>query len=155
MNSQKIEELEATIAKAQQQIEELKRPKLERFNPSHDNYYIVNTTGSIHSTFHQDALFDKARYDFFNCYEAAGLAKKAIPLMRRSNAIIMAKLLVDPDFKPDWSDEDQKKYSVFYNHATNDWDTDWSWAGSPSPAHVSTIEKAEQMGELLTEWGVV
>ena len=154
--TQKIEELEATIAKAQQQIEELKKPKIERFKPKyHDRYHAAHWRGKVVKLCWGNDFIDQRTYDFFNCYETDELAEKAIPLMRRSNAIIMAKLMVDPAFKPDWSDTDQDKWCVYYNYIDNGWKTFCYSYADGEPAHASTQEKAEQMGELLTKWGVL
>ena len=153
--TQKIEELEATIAKAQQQIEELKNPKIKRFTPEHlGHYYAVRwDSKAAHLSWGNDS-FDQCTYDFFNCYETGELAEKAALLMRRSNAIIMAKLLVDPDFEPDWDDSQQDKWSVYYSNVNNKWTTSSHCRINNLVAPVSTKEKAEQMCELLTEWGV-
>lgn len=156
MNTQKIEELEATIAKAQQQIEELKKPKIERFKPKyHDRYHASpHWRGKAVKLCWGNDFIDQRTYDFFNCYETDELAEKAIPLMRRSNAIIMAKLMVDPAFKPDWSDTCQVKYYVIWNGDLNKWTTASSSRINMNVACVSTRENAEQMCDLLTDWGV-
>lgn len=155
MNSQKIEELEATIAKAQQQIEDLKKPKTDRFAPEQDDdfFYVGGSGDPLELPYYNDA-FDVDAHDFFNCYETKELAEKAAPLMRRSNAIIMAKLMVDPAFKPDWSDTCQVKYYVIWNGDLNKWTTASSSRINMNVACVSTRENAEQMCDLLTDWGV-
>ena len=153
--TQKIEELEATIAKAQQQIEELKKTKIKRFKPAyHDYYYVVRVDSHTASLYYGGDAWDAATYTFFNFYETEELAEKAVPLMRRSNAIIMAKLLVDPYFEPDWGDKGQVKFYVYFKHSTDEWQECGSIGLNGEPAHVSTREKAQQMCELLTEWGV-
>ena len=106
------------------------------------------------SLYYGGDAWDAATYTFFNFYETEELAEKAVPLMRRANAIIMAKLLVDPDFKPDWDDKYQEKWSVYYSYSLLKWCPSYNYIINDLVATVSTQEKAQQMCELLTEWGV-
>jgi hypothetical protein len=48
--------------------------------------------------------------NFFNAWPSIELAAKAAAMMRVTNALIWAKLRVEPEFDPDWGDEIQKKY---------------------------------------------
>lgn len=91
---------------------------------------------------------------FHNIFQTRDQAKKAAEYMRRSNAIIRACLLVDPDFVSDWSDHTQAKWGVFYSHEINSWISGCSCVVNENPCKVSTKEKAEEVCRLLTEWGV-
>jgi hypothetical protein len=93
------------------------------------------------------------RSAFFNMYPTEKLARKAAELMRSSNAIIRACLLVDPDYTPEWGGT-MRNYSVYYNYDTQRWGSYAHRTTQGASAYVSTPEKAEQVINLLKKWGV-
>jgi len=121
-----------------------------------DTYWYVDSAGAAHKTERCAYPFYARHKDNHNVFCSRKQAKKAAKMMRRSNAIIRACLLVDPDYEPDWDDYTEVKYSVYYLslRGRGVWDvytsTDLSW----SPAYVSSISKAREVCELLNEWGV-
>lgn len=119
-----------------------------------DWYYRVGTGGGVGILEYCGGILDAWHKGHFNIYPTQQLAEKASVLMKRSNAIIRACTLVDPDFEPDWNDVDQSKWTVYYSYKYDEW-----WSGrvvqiNDGVAHVSTQEKANQVCELLTKWGV-
>ena len=93
---------------------------------------------------------------FFNVFPSSDSARKASKLMRRSNAIIRACLLVDPDFEPDWTNSGQEKWGIIYVHsnAMPGWAPFNVYVHQGCPAYVSSKEKAGEAVKLLRKWGV-
>lgn len=101
-----------------------------------------------------DDYMQECLLDSYKLYPTRELASKANKLRERSDAIIKACLLVDPYFRPDYSDENTDKHHVYYAHNVNLWRTEGWTQIAESVACVSTQEKAEQVCELLTTWGI-
>ena len=156
--AEQLEELKATAVKLQQQIAELESSKCKRFEPEFgDSYGCVDDVGSTHCINYDDSKFDEGCYDNFNCYETQELATKASPMMRRNNAIIMACLMVDPDFVPDYKSGNQKHYAFEYANPSLGRDGEWvervGYTVNKGPC-VSTQEKWDEAAALLKEWGI-
>ena len=156
--AEQLEELKATAVKLQQQIEDLKSSKCKRFKPETEiKYHLVSGNGATSKTYNNDLRVDKDYYNNFNCYETKELATKALPMMKRSNAIIMACLIVDPDFVPDYFSGNQIHYSFRSEPPHAGWKGGWfyerSYYVNEGPC-VSTQEKWDEAAALLTEWGI-
>ena len=156
--AEQLEELKATAVKLQQQIEDLESSKCKRFEPEFgDSYGCVDDVGSTHCINYDDSKFDEGCYDNFNCYETQELATKASPMMRRNNAIIMACLMVDPDFVPDYLSGNQEHHSFCYQALDMGVCAEWvrimNYRYIYGPC-VSTIEKWKEAAALLEEWGI-
>jgi hypothetical protein len=100
-----------------------------------------------------NASVDEKILNNHNAFPSEETGKRAAELQRVSNAIIRACVLVDPDFKPDWGDTDAIKFCPDWSEEEG-WGYDMCWEFNRSPAHVSTREKAKEVIELLTKWGV-
>ena len=134
-------------------IEPPEPEKLDRFKPKDgERFYRITGTGYVDTT--EIGQNPTKLLEHYNAFKSLKQAEKASKLQRRSNAIIMACLTVDPDFVADWDDSNQVKYGPYYHHDDKSWDVGlWTFHNS-APAYVSTREKAEQACKLLTEWGV-
>ena len=156
--AEQLEELKAAAVKLQQQIEDLESSKCKRFKPEfRDSYGWVDDRGSTYCMSYDNSKFDEGRYDNFNCYETKELATKASPMMRRNNAIIMACLIVDPDFVPDYLSGNQVHYYFEYKNSVIGCPAKWQWRASfivDTGPCVSTEEKWEEAVALLKEWGI-
>lgn len=85
------------------------------------------------------------------------LAEKAAKLMKRNNAIIRACLLADPNpVRPKGKLE--YFYGVCFSASTGEWTTVrfniFGRESDLSLVHMYSKQKAEQVCELLTKWGV-
>ena len=153
--SEKLTELKSTIIKAQAEIERLESNP-ERFAPETNySYYFVQDSGSIGKIKNERLFFKDDCFKNFNCYETAELATKAAVMMKRSNAIIMACLLVDPDFVPDFNNSKQCKYFISQMPGRFG---DWACSVSDQTVNfgpcVSTEKKFKKVAAFLTVWGV-
>ena len=91
-------------------------------------------------------------------FESKGeLASKAGVMMKRNNAIIMACLMVDPDFVPDYLSGNQEHFTFYYQSAEMGMPPRWvmmrSYTCNYGPC-VSTPEKWKEAAALLKEWGI-
>ena len=140
-------------------IEELKGSKCERFKPEMSGrYHVVELSGDVSQSVWNNDRLDSGPWDFFNCYATKELATKAAVMMKRNNAIIMACLMVDPDFVPDYLSGNQEHYSFYYEapevSLNGSWACSFSYTDNHGPC-VSTQEKWEEAAALLEEWGIV
>ena len=120
-----------------------------------DQYWYVDGRDDdlVSTHFWDDDKIDQGLKNNHNIFRTREAAEKAAVLVRRSNAIIRACMEVNPDFEPDWTDIDQKKWSVYYSHIYGNW-TETPTVINYEPAHVSTRKKAQKVCELLNQWGV-
>jgi hypothetical protein len=154
-NQDKVTELQRIISTAQDDLAKLMK-KGKRFKPEwNEEFYFVNGSVDAEKTFNCNLIEDKERYEHFNCYETEELATKASPMMRRNNAIIMACLMVDPDFVPDYLSGNQEHWGFEYINPSMGHDGEWGphshFSDNRGPC-VSTYDKWEEAAALLTEW---
>lgn len=122
-------------------------------------YWFVASCGAVKADKNMQLAIDEERFNFNNVFKSQAQAEKAAELQRRSNAIIRACLLVDPDYELDWC-ANSPKWAVYFN-AKSDFNTKFEgWLAKGwnteehAPAYVSTKEKALEVCELLTKWGI-
>lgn len=128
------------------------------FVPTGDQcYYYVDDAGCPEPVSYYDispTSFSQGQMRFHNVYPTKKLAEKAAKLMRRSNAIIRACLLVDPDFEPDWRNWNQEKFGIYCNHLDLGWFFLPQVAAENFNSYVSSSDKAQAAIGLLEKWGV-
>ena len=156
-NKDRIAAQELIIAKAQAEIKELESQQGKRWKPEiRGEFWYISESGNPHRVSMADPIYIENCYNNFNCYETGALATKADKMMKRNNAIIMACLIVDPDFVPDYL-SGRKHYYFYYKDADRGipprWAMMWSYICNYGPC-VSTEEKWEEAAVLLTEWGI-
>jgi hypothetical protein len=157
-NKDRIAVQQLVIANAQAEIKELESWQGNRFKPEFDQeFYFVSNKGEVGYAVSNDLEYEKKCYSNFNCYETEELTFDASVMMKRSNAIIMACLTVDPDFVPDYLSGNQVHYSFDYKNSEIGCPAKWQWRASfivDTGPCVSTEEKWEEAAALLKEWGV-
>jgi len=130
------------------------RPQIERFMPNlHEKYYAIVRAVVREFAWENDGM-DREYYNTFNCFSTRVLAVRACSMRSRDAAIATACLRMDPDYEPDWDNAQSKKHFVFYDHRERTWKKDWWMQGRYTTAVVSSEEKANQVCELLTGWGI-
>jgi hypothetical protein len=112
----KLEELEETIKKAQQQIEELKNPKPKQWEPRGGKYHINGDT----SVFYAATSHDN--------YAAVGATRQtkdavdtACETVRTHNRLLAYVDEFGGGWVADWNDNCQQKYSLRYDNLTSEW----------------------------------
>ena len=144
-------ELERRITKIDEIASEITQLKKEMENKNRlwvpeegEKHYFVCSNGVV-----TDTNNPGGRYRIYNAFPTRQQALKASDYMRKSNMIIKACLQVDPHFEPDWEDEDQDKWNVFFDHRQGKWVTSSGIAYESEPCYVSTEKKAQQVADIL------
>lgn len=91
-------------------IEEI---KYESWRPKYnDEYWFVSSDGAESISVWESHLIDEYRYNFGNCFQTKEQAVEVVEWLKAF------KVLRDDTkgFKPNWSDDDERKFSVGYNH---------------------------------------
>ena len=99
----KLEELKATAAKLQQQIEALEKPK--KWEPRKDLCY---------------------RSSAFSTRDTLEADNKAHKDMRSHNRLLAYVDEFDGEWVADWAGEGQGKYAIVYSHINDSWLVDWN-----------------------------
>jgi hypothetical protein len=112
----KLEELEATIKKAQDQSEELKNPKPEPWEPR-GGKCLVRSSGipDTSVTFRDFREFGVER-------QTMKAAKTACDAMRTHNRLLAYADEFDGEWVADWGFKAQNKYYITYDKSNNKWD---------------------------------
>lgn len=140
-----VEELKARIAEFEKQGDDWV-PQIGQWF-----WYITNYVSVDSGTWNGFAN-DKAKLSFHNVYPSHETAQAALPDITRCNAIVNACKRVEPEFVPDWEDEEQFKYYPAYLRGR--WVVDFVGSYDRAPSYVSTEENCKRVCELLKEWGV-
>ena len=135
--------------------EEQAQPSRHQISQKGDVYRTVSSGGKscYHSLAYDPEGSPSERYAFYNLYPQQDDLTQVVEQMRRANAIIMACHIVDPNYTPDFQSE-AHKFRVYYANSHQAWGISSTRVMNYGIAHVSTKEKAQQVCELLTSWGV-
>ena len=107
-----LQDIEAMKEKLASMEEELNKTEVFKHFPSKDDkYYYYTTTGDVRNL---TAVDDELRVNVYKTEEEAQEAyNKAVALEK-----IKRRLLeLQGDWKPDWSDENEEKYCIQYDHS--------------------------------------
>ena len=91
-----------------------------------DSYYCVLADGEVWELNWNDCLTDKSRLKHHSIYKTRELAEKAAPHLTRFNMVLQAVLDLEPDQVVDWSDNNQTKFQVSFDHKAGCW-YDLTW----------------------------
>ena len=95
-------------------FEEIQEPTDSiHWEPKHGaEYFWIDECGSIlPGTFYRDSLYDQQRLTFGNVYHTKAEAEQAL-----ERKLAEVRLRRTSNFEPDWSNNDQNKWTVYYNH---------------------------------------
>lgn len=77
--------------------------------------------------------------------------EQAASVMNYNKLINISKWL-NKEWAPDWKDINEKKYFVYYNTETNEYDVDFTTTKKYSVAYFKTEEIAKEAISMLHEW---
>jgi hypothetical protein len=154
----KISKLESLVEKTLKELKELKDLIPVRFEPeSNEKFWFVDADGKQVRRPWVKLNNDIGLFINYNMFKNQIVASIASKMMTRNNAIIMACLLVDPTFVPNYTSGNQKHYSFEYFHPqmghNGEWIFQMSFSNDKGPC-VSTEEKWEEAVEFLNEWKI-
>lgn len=144
---EKLEELQKE-AEAQKEQEELKpwKPECE------EKYFTIeNSFDVVQYTYCEDDI-DESNIQFGNCFRTK---KRAEQVARKIRLLLRLEQLHDmlcPDYEPDWSNEDEHKFYLFYDGKAGNWKyTYWSAFDFRVGEYFDTEENAEKAAEILNK----
>jgi hypothetical protein len=154
----KLTKLQLVLAKTLQELKELNEQIPVRFMPeSNEKFWYVDADGLQQCLPWVKLNNNIGLFDNYNMFKTQIVAAIASKMMTRNNAIILACLLVDPTFVPDYLSGNQKHFSFCYQHAeigfNGRWNKEISFTVDRGPS-VSTQEKWEEAVEFLNEWEI-
>ena len=89
-----------------------------------ERYWYVDIDGRLNS---HECRYDEEDEDLLkhhNVYKTQAQAEKAAKYQRQYNMVLQAVLNLEPDQVVDWSDVNQTKYTVYFNHDRCIWERD-------------------------------
>jgi hypothetical protein len=92
--------------------------------------------------------------DSFRCSSTAEACEYIEGVERLQRAINRACNLADPDFRPDYANEDEEKSYVYFDFTNNKFQYSFNWYTTRGSVVVSSKEKAEYAIRILKHWGV-
>ena len=121
------------------------RAKKEEF----EKYWYVDDRSEVDDSYDDRMAVDNERYEFGNYFKTQEEALKAVDWLKAFNTLRDDT----KGFKPDWKNEKQKKWSVFYNHLYDKLYIDWHISCQFSTIIFATEEDAlESTKKHEREW---
>lgn len=136
---EKIAELETNCKAMTDEIEKLKAELAKKDKNEtvwipeiYNTYMCIDSFGHVYSTILEDMSSEKQRIDFNNVYQSNNKTQTHLEWYRDNVLKIQNKLmqlheLLCPDYFPDWENNNESKFYLYYNYDNNTWNWD-SWA---------------------------
>lgn len=143
----KLEELEKE-AEMQKEQEELKPWKPE----AGEEYFFVDNDFLSHSFCNMNDEVDSYNFEIGNCFHTEERAEQVADKMRLLLRLEQLHDMLCPDYEPDWSNEDEHKFYLFYDRKTGNWKyTYWSAFDFRVGEYFDTEKNAEKAAEILNK----
>ena len=145
--NKELEQLKKDLADIQRRIDAMETTnKLDRWKPDDgDNYFHILGDGDIYTEYWGGADIDWARWARGNCYQTKELAQQASELLYLPTMLIHCKQAIEPDWVPDWSNNNQEKCGIRYHYRLMTYKSVWSPdVRLPGGLYFSSKEKAEE-----------
>ena len=144
---EKLEELQKE-AEAQKEQEELKPWK----PGAGEEYFFVDNDFCAHSFCNYDDEVDNYNFEIGNCFRTGERAEQVAEKMRLLLRLEQLHDMLCPDYEPDWSNEDEHKFYLFYDSKTGNWKyTYWSAFDFRVGEYFDTEKNAEKAAEILNK----
>ena len=144
---EKLEELQKE-AEAQKEQEELKPWK----PGAGEEYFFVDNDFCAHSFCNYDDEVDNYNFEIGNCFRTGERAEQVAEKMRLLLRLEQLHDMLCPDYEPDWSNEDEHKFYLFYDRKTGNWKyTYWSAFDFRVGEYFDTEKNAEKAAEILNK----
>jgi hypothetical protein len=160
---EKIVELETNCKAMTEEIEKLKAELAEKdkhetvWIPEFDDSYMyINPSGGVVSTFSRDdnaSDNDFRRINFNNVYHSNNTTREHLKwyannVLRIQNRLMQLHELLCPDYFPNWENNNEFKFYLYYNYGTDIWYYDYRYSESIYVVYF-TKEAAEKACEIL------
>lgn len=138
-------EYEERIAKLEKELKELKEMEIEddEFPRLGDQYWFVDTDGYVVYAYWDDNTTSDYRKDFLRIFKTKKECKRYLEIQKAFKE-------ESKKFEPNWKDDNQDKYSLYYDHDKNSVGISWNtWCGQA----VLYFESREILEELISRFG--
>lgn len=159
--------LETRIAELEKQCNvmtaELEKLKAELDNKNEivwipefdDSYMYIDTTGYVCSTMLEDNTLNNYKYriDFNNVYHSNNTTREHLKwysenVLRVQNKLMQLHELLCPDYFPNWENNNEIKFYLYYNYGADIWYYDYRYTERNNVVYF-TKEAAEKACEIL------
>ena len=123
---ERIAELEANCKAMTEEIEKLKVELAEKnetiwIPKRYEAYNYIDSFGCVCNTYLEDALVEKQRMDFNNVYQLNNKTQKHLEwysnnVLKVQNKLMQLHELLCPDYFPDWNNENDSKWYIYYDY---------------------------------------
>lgn len=157
---EKIAELETNCKAMTDEIEKLKAELAKKDKNEtvwipeiYNTYMCIDSFGYVYSTILEDMSSEKQRIDFNNVYQSNNKTQTHLEWYRDNVLKIQNKLmqlheLLCPDYFPNWENNQEPKFYLYYNYGTDIWYYDYQYNESTYVVRF-TKEAAEKACEIL------
>lgn len=138
-------EYEERIAKLEKELKELKEMEIEddEFPRLGDQYWFVDTDGYVVYAYWDDNTTSDYRKDFLRIFKTKKECKRYLEIQKAFKE-------ESKKFEPNWKDDNQDKYYLYYDHDKNSVGISWNtWCGQA----VLYFESREILEELISRFG--
>ena len=149
----KEQELQKALQAAQDALTAYQSVKPAVWVPKEGELYHFTAGNGRGENSRNDHIGDRHCIARGNSYQTSALERKAAEYSRVQGLINQACLNVEADYVPDWSNEGEAKWYVFYDARIGDWDADFFVRATISTGviHQSTASKARQVCDILND----
>ena len=138
-------EYEERIAKLEKELEELKEAEIEddEFPKHNEDYWFVDSYGDIVGTQWCGSGVDSYRKTFLRIFRTGEECKRYLEIQKAFKE-------KSKNFEPNWKDDNQDKYYLYYDHGENSVEIGWNpWCWQA----VLYFESRKVLEELITRFG--
>lgn len=138
-------EYEERIAKLEKELDELKEVEIEddEFPRLGDQYWFVDTDGYVVYSYWDDNTTSDYRKDFLRIFKTKKECERYLEIQKAIKE-------ESKNFEPNWKDDNQGKYYLYYDHDKNSVEISWNtWSGQA----VLYFESREILEELISRFG--
>ena len=148
--------LEALKAEFLGKLEELKKEaemqKKQKEWKSGEKYFYISQSGRVMWEMFTEHQIDIARKNVGNFFPTKERAEQVAEKIRLLLRLEQLHDMLCPDYVPDWSNEDEHKFYLFYDRKTGNWKyTYWSAFDFRVGEYFDTEKNAEKAAEILNK----
>ena len=147
-----IEELKAKVVELEASVRAESEDKLWEPAPG-SIYWYNNGSGLTKSFTHEGWLANDLTIIAHNCYKSREDAEKAEAYLCALRELMAIARHLSGDWVPDWSNDAELKYCIYYNHDGSDpaYEIVACWSDSYTLAIFQTREKAQKAIDMLSD----
>lgn len=138
-------EYEERIAKLEKELDELKKVEIEddEFPRYNENYWFVNSNGDIDGTQWCNTEIDNYRKDFLRIFRSGEECERYLEIQKAFKD-------ESKKFEPNWKDDNQDKYYLYYDYNRDNIEIILAWSNR---AAILYFESREVLEELISRFG--